>query len=53
MLPKKKEHPAEKLQLHARNKHRTRYDFNILVRSCPDLKPFVSKNRFGDLLLIS
>jgi 23S rRNA (adenine1618-N6)-methyltransferase len=49
MLHKKKEHPAEKLQLHPRNQHRSRYDFNILTQSCPDLKPFVSKNRFGDL----
>lgn len=48
MLPKKKEHPAEKLQLHARNKHRARYDFNILVRSCPELKPFVTPNKYGD-----
>ena len=49
MLHKKKEHPAEKLQLHPRNQHRARYDFDILTRNCPDLKPFVSKNRFGDL----
>lgn len=49
MLHKKKEHPEEKLQLHPRNQHRARYDFDVLTQSCPDLKPFVSENRFGDL----
>ena len=48
MLPKKKEHPAEKLQLHARNKHRARYDINILIHSCLALKPFVTPNKYGD-----
>ena len=32
--------------LHTRNKHRSRYDFNELTRVCPDLKPFVSINKF-------
>jgi 23S rRNA (adenine1618-N6)-methyltransferase len=32
--------------LHPRNKHRSRYDFNELTRVCPDLKPFVSINKF-------
>jgi 23S rRNA (adenine1618-N6)-methyltransferase len=48
MLPKKKEHPAEKTKLHARNKHRERYDFAQLIASCPALATFVQVNPFGD-----
>jgi 23S rRNA (adenine1618-N6)-methyltransferase len=35
--------------LHSRNRHTGRYDFGQLTKSCPELAPFVSKNRFGDL----
>ncbi len=45
---KKKEHPKEKTALHARNKHRERYDFKILIQSSPALRPFVKLNDFGD-----
>jgi 23S rRNA (adenine1618-N6)-methyltransferase len=38
----------EKKQLHPRNKHRSRYDFSLLVKSCPDLRDFVLINPFGD-----
>ncbi len=48
MLPKKKEHPKEKTSLHPRNKHRQRYDFPMLIQSCPELSPFVSINEFKD-----
>jgi 23S rRNA (adenine1618-N6)-methyltransferase len=34
---------------HARNKHRSRYDFDVLTKSCPELQPFVAVNRYGDL----
>jgi len=34
--------------LHERNRHRDRYDFNALVKTCPELKPFVAVNKFGD-----
>jgi len=34
--------------LHERNKHRDRYDFNALVKTCPELKPFVAVNKYGD-----
>ena len=34
--------------MHARNLHRERYDFKILVQSCPALQPFVTVNKFGD-----
>lgn len=48
MLPKKKEHPKEKNSLHPRNKHRQRYDFPMLISSCPELSPFVRLNEFKD-----
>ncbi|HWW40560.1 RlmF-related methyltransferase, partial [Pedobacter sp.] len=38
----------EKKQLHPRNKHRSRYDFSLLVKSCPDLRDFVLINPYGD-----
>ncbi len=48
MIIKKKEHPKEKLNLHPRNKHRERYDFNLLIKTCPELKQFVIINKFDD-----
>lgn len=48
MLQKKKEHPKEKLRLHPRNKHRTRYDFIELIKSCPELAPYVKLNAYQD-----
>lgn len=48
MLQKKKEHPKEKLNLHPRSKHRERYDFKLLVGSCPELAPFVRLNDYND-----
>ncbi|WP_181303961.1 23S rRNA (adenine(1618)-N(6))-methyltransferase RlmF [Rufibacter sp. XAAS-G3-1] len=48
MLPKKKEHPKEKAELHPRNKHRERYDFNQLIKSSPELGRFVQLNDFKD-----
>ena len=39
--------PFEKNNLHPRNLHRYRYDFDDLVKTCPDLKPFVFINKFG------
>lgn len=38
---------SEKNELHPRNKHRSRYDFDQLIKVCPDLKPFVSINKFN------
>ncbi len=37
----------EKSGLHPRNKHRSRYDFNALTTICPELKPYVSINKFN------
>ncbi len=48
MLPKKREHPKEKSSLHPRNKHRERYDFKLLIGSCPELASFVALNAYND-----
>lgn len=48
MLPNKKEHQKIKSQLHPRNKHRERYDFKTLIKSCPELAPFVVRNKYND-----
>lgn len=48
-MPKeKKVHPKEKIKLHPRNKHRERYNFELLTKTCPELAPFVLVNPFGD-----
>lgn len=49
MKKAKKVHPEFKSELHPRNKHRTGYDFEMLQRSCPGLKPYVNLNKFGNL----
>lgn len=48
MHPKKKKHPKVKSRLHARNRHRLRYDFKVLTESCPELADFVSLNKYQD-----
>ncbi len=48
MPPKKKERLKEKLQLHSLNRHRDRYDFQQLIKSCPELAPFVHLNAHQD-----
>jgi 23S rRNA (adenine1618-N6)-methyltransferase len=45
----KKEHPEVKTSLHPLNKHRGRYDFDVLIKRCPELSEFVSENKYGDL----
>jgi len=47
MPPKPHPHPNEKTGLHPRNLHRDRYDFPQLIRACPDLASFVSRNIYG------
>jgi len=39
---------AEKTELHPRNPHRGRYDFDQLRKTWPDLSPFVKVNDYGD-----
>ena len=48
MLPQKREHPKEKTKLHLRNKHRERYDFGLLTKTCPDLAQYVKLNVYND-----
>ena len=48
MLPGKKTHPEIKSRLHPRSKHRNRYEFDKLIKSCPELASFVSINAYGD-----
>lgn len=38
----------EKSTLHARNKHRDRYDFKTLIQSSAELANFVAVNKYGD-----
>ncbi len=38
----------KKIGLHPRNKHSSRYDFIELTNCLPELKPFVSKNKYND-----
>ena len=49
MAQAKKSFPQQKSELHARNLHRSRYDFPQLIKSCPELAPFVSPNKYNDL----
>lgn len=37
----------EKTNLHPRNLHRGRYDFQLLTKSCPELSAFIFTNKFG------
>ncbi len=48
MLQNKKAHPKIKSQLHPRSKHQERYNFDALIKSCPELAPFIVQNKFGD-----
>ena len=48
MPSKLKSTPDEKDELHYRNKHRGRYDFAELIKSCPELANFVNLNQFQD-----
>ncbi len=43
-----KQHAPQKTELHPRNRHRGRYNFEVLVRSCPVLKQFVITNAYND-----
>ncbi len=49
MDSKHKKRQVEKSKLHPLNKHQGRYNFDELIASCPELKPFVVPNKFGDL----
>jgi len=49
MLQNKRKHPKEKTELHPQNKHRGRYNFDTLIKSCPELSEFVKLNPYNDL----
>ena len=43
-FPKKNQ---EKTRHHSRNKNQERYDLYALIISIPELKPYVTRNKFG------
>ena len=45
----KREHAKIKAELHPRNRHRERYDFDLLTQTYPELSPFVKPNPYGDI----
>lgn len=47
LAEKKNTAPLEKSDLHPRNQHRFRYDFEQLITCCPELKFFVSRNKYN------
>ncbi|MCE9540237.1 MAG: RlmF-related methyltransferase, partial [Bacteroidetes bacterium] len=48
MSEKSKIFPLEKSDLHPRNRHRFRYDFDQLSQCCPELKVFISINKYNN-----
>ena len=48
MLKPRKEPQQVKSELHPRNKHRQRYDFDLLKATSPELAEFVRPNDYGD-----
>lgn len=47
-MQEKKTHPKIKSQLHPRSRHRERYNFEALIKSSPELAPYVAPNKYGD-----
>jgi len=47
-MPENKKQYSPKPGLHPRNKHKERYDFELLAESCPELKTFVQANAYGN-----
>ena len=47
-MDKSKRKAEEKSSLHSRNKHKSRYDFDVLTQVLPELSAFVSVNKYGD-----
>lgn len=48
MTSERKKLAPKKTGLHRRNLHRDRYDFAALIQSSPELKGFVTVNRYGN-----
>ncbi|MEZ4934643.1 MAG: 23S rRNA (adenine(1618)-N(6))-methyltransferase RlmF [Saprospiraceae bacterium] len=48
-MPTDKNHrPETKAKLHPRNKHRGRYNFQKLIKTCPELATHVQVNKYND-----
>ncbi|WP_458627365.1 23S rRNA (adenine(1618)-N(6))-methyltransferase RlmF [Winogradskyella sp. PC D3.3] len=47
-MEKKKQHPQVKSELHPRSQHRSRYNFDALIKSSPELAKYVAPNTYGD-----
>ena len=47
-MEKKKPHPQIKSELHPRSQHRSRYNFDALIKSSPELGTYVAPNKYGD-----
>lgn len=47
LIKMKAENNSQKDNLHPRNIHRSRYDFELLISNCPELKAFISTNKYG------
>ncbi|WP_299114918.1 RlmF-related methyltransferase [uncultured Winogradskyella sp.] len=45
----KKKNSQAKSKLHPRSKHRERYNFELLTHKVPELKTYVSPNKYGNL----
>lgn len=43
-----KKRTSSHLKIHPRNKHLGNYDFDVLVKTLPKLKPFVKHNKYGN-----
>ncbi len=48
MDSKQKRHKVSTSKLHPQNRHRGRYDFDVLTKTLPELRSFVHQNKFGD-----
>ncbi len=48
-MQQSKQNNSEKQSLHPRNRHRALYDFEQLIKSCPELATFVAENKFNNL----
>ena len=51
MNKNRKPHIKVSSKLHPRNKHSGRYDFKLLIKSCPLLAPFVTLNPYNELTI--
>ncbi|MDF4201443.1 23S rRNA (adenine(1618)-N(6))-methyltransferase RlmF [Maribacter sp. SA7] len=51
MADQRRKDTAEKPSIHPRNKHTGRYDIKRLKQENPELKPFVAKNKYGNLTI--